>query len=259
MPSGACEAFEGHAVGIVGGFQGSGDVQLTNESDRNTGSADNVDGDSNNRTPSSTGHGAQSWSAAEQSGTLPTRERSSGPSYIPVQGLMPPGISIPSFGASEMDAGSTNDMSVTSADTGPSNRATPISSTASEQRQTLAPGGRMTGSGRNSFEASPVSSHQNLGGMGGSTSQSEVDRSVNAFYGNPGSFSMSPGVTTGLTPDQRYTMPETPGGGEFSMPQGWHEIAGQPAMTPVANGVLHSIMAMGPMDTMDLGWGDANP
>jgi len=70
------------------------------------------------------------------------------------------------------------------------------------------------------------------------------------------------GISTGLTPDQRFSIPETPGGngagvGEFSV-TAWPDMTGgQPPMTPVAEGVLRSIMAMGPMETMDLGWDTA--
>lgn len=252
---GGCESMEPHQpVGIVGGFQG--EVRLTTEADGNAAVVvENLEGD--NRTP-----GSQPTSA------IPTRERSTGPSsqYVPGAGMMPANISMAPYGTrNEMDTGSGNAMSVTSGEggtgSGPSNRATPLSSSAaSEHRQTLAPGGRMntSTSGRNSFEASPVPSHQNLGAtISVATSQGEVGGSVDGFYGNPGPFSMSPGVSAGMGAHdhQRYPMSETPGSAnEFSMPQGWHDITGQPAMTPVGNGVLHSIMAMGPMETMDMGW-----
>ncbi|EON97892.1 putative binuclear zinc transcription factor protein [Phaeoacremonium minimum UCRPA7] len=136
----------------------------------------------------------------------------------------------------------TNDMS-TSPDGGQSDRPTPNSSSASD-RQNLNTG-RMS-SGGNSFETSPVTQTQNV-------SQSDVDRNVAAFFNDPtNGFSMG----TGMTPDQRFTMPDTPGG-EFTVPPGW-ELPGQTGMTPVAEGVLRTIMQMGPMETMDLGW-DHNP
>lgn len=255
MPN-ACEPHEANrAVGIAGGFQG--EVRLTTEADGNTAVVmENLEG---------AGH-----TPASQPGSgIPTRERSSGPAahYVPGSGMMPTGISMATYTGSEMDTGSTNDMSVTSGDggtSGTSNRGTPISNSTSEHRQTLAPGGRMNStSGRNSFEASPVPSHQNLGGsIPVPTSQGEVPGSVDGFFGNPGTFSMSPGVTTGMAGHNpgAYSMPETPGSaGEFSMPQSWHDITGQPAMTPVGNGVLHSIMAMGPMEAMDMGGWEGSP
>ncbi|KAL2019245.1 hypothetical protein VTK56DRAFT_9972 [Thermocarpiscus australiensis] len=199
--------------------------------------------------------GAQGFSEPEQTGGLPTRERPRGSPYLPTHGLVPPPF--PNYGAADLDAGSTNDMSGTSPDPGQSNRPTPNSSSASasEQRQNLTPGGgggHMTGSRGSPFETSPVASHQSLSMSGtAGTTQSEVEQSVDAFFGDPSSFGMPhpPGVSTGLTPDQRFGMPETPG---------WPEMPAQPGMTPVAEGVLRSIMAMNQMDTMDLGW-EPNP
>ncbi|KAK3941862.1 transcriptional activator protein acu-15 [Diplogelasinospora grovesii] len=228
---------------------------------------------SQGHTPGSSSHhswsGSGSGSGAEQQTTtsnLPTRERSSGgSSYIPMHGLIPPSAAIASYG--EIDTGSSNDVSGTSPD-----GRTPNSSSASENRQNnnLAPPGSGGGrrSGGNSFEASPVSSHQNLNLSMGSTSQGEDERTANAFFGgNPmstSSFGLPP-LSTGLTPDQRFTMPETPSAGanDFSIPDGWADMtipgsgSGQTGMTPVAEGVLRSIMNMGPMD-MDIGW-DSNP
>ena len=153
-----------------------------------------------------------------------------------------------------MDTSSTNDLSTTSPDGG---RPTPNSSSASENRATLAPGSGMNGSGRNSFEASPVSPHPNLS-MGGTT-QADVDRNVNAFFNDPNTFGMA-SVGSGLTPDQRYGMPETSASTADFVNAGWADMAGQTGtgMTPVADGVLRSIMSLGPMETMDLGW-DTNP
>ncbi|KAK0733375.1 fungal-specific transcription factor domain-containing protein [Lasiosphaeria miniovina] len=204
------------------------------------------------QTPSSTGHGSQGWTATEQTASLPSRERSNGAPYVPIHGLMPMSSSLPPYGSSDMDTVSTNDMSGTSPGGGLSNRLTPNSSTVSEHRQGLAPGGHMDGSGRNSFEASPVMPHQNLSMAG--TSQSEVERSVDAFFSTQSAFSMPPGVSTGLTPDQRYSMPDTPGGPDFSVPAGWPEMSSQPGMTPGTDGVLRSLLAMGPLESMDIAW-----
>jgi hypothetical protein len=156
-----------------------------------------------------------------------------------------------------MDAGSNNDLSGTSPD---GNGRTPNSSTTGtsdpqQQRQNLAPPGNVGhvsgGSGRNSFETSPVSSHQNLSSMSGTT-PSDVERNVNAFFGaDPATFGMPAGVSTGMTPDQRFSMPGT---GEFGAhPASWADMAGQPGMTPVTEGVFRSMMGMG-MDGMEMGW-----
>lgn len=197
--------------------------------------------------------GPLAFSAAEQTTSLPTREPLRTP-YMPPHGLVRPHF--PGYGQPEMDTGSTNDMSGASPD-GQSNRPTPNSSTASENRQNLTPGHMNGGSaGPSSFETSPAVSHQNLN-MGGTT-QSEVDRGVNAFFGDPSSFGIPSGVATGLTPGQRFSMPDPPpgppGSAEFPVPSGWGEMPQQTNMTPVADGVLRSIMTMGAMDTMDLGW-----
>ncbi len=52
-------------------------------------------------------------------------------------------------------------------------------------------------------------------------------------------------------------MPGDPSSNDYMIPEGWN-LAGQTAMTPVSEGVLRTIIQMGPMETMDLGWG-ANP
>ncbi|GAB1311227.1 Citrinin biosynthesis transcriptional activator ctnR [Madurella fahalii] len=203
--------------------------------------------------------GAPAFSGPEQTTSLPTREPLRTP-YMPAHGLVAPHFS--SYGQPDMDTGSTNDMSGASPDGGQSNRPTPNSSTASENRQNLTPGHMNGGSaGPSSFETSPAVSHQNLN-MGGTTTQSEVDRNVNAFFSDPSSFGIPSGVAAGLTPGQRFSMPDAPAGppgsAEFPVPPGWGEMPQQTNMAPVADGVLRSIMTMGAMDTMDLGW-DPNP
>ena len=202
----------------------------------------------NTRTSVSSSAGMGSgWLGADQQ--LPTRERSAAhsPAFAAMTGVqfsnpnINPVLSTSSgFGRSEN--GETNDAS-TSPD-GLSNRPTPNSSTASDPRQGLG-AGRMSGSGRNSFEASPAPSHGNLG----SRSQSEMERNVDAFFNNPSNgFTLGSGMTPLMTA-------ETPGG-DFAVPQGWG-MPGQTGMTPVAEGVLRNLMQMGTMEGMDLGW-DSN-
>jgi hypothetical protein len=221
--------------------------------------------------------GVQGFSPSEQPTILPTRERSHTGPYMPSHGLVPH-PPFPAYVPSpDMDVGSNNDLSGTSPD-GPSNRPTPNSSTTGasseqQQRQNLAAAAAAAnghGSGRNSFETSPVSSHQNLSSMSGTT-PSDVEGGVNAFFGDPSSFGM-----TGLTPDSRFGMPGAAagaggasggagggaggagaGGAEFAghAAAAWAEMAGQQGMTNVAaEGMLRSIMAMGQMEGMDMGW-----
>lgn len=232
--------------------------------------------------------GARGFSPSEPPTALPTRERShTGGTYLPTHGLVPPAFSA----YPDLDTVSNNDLSGTSPD-GPSNRPTPNSSTTGasssdhhhqqqqqqQQRQNLA----AAGSGRNSFETSPVSSHQNLSSMSGTTpGDVVVERNVRAFFGDPASFGIP------APPDhQRYGgMPGSGGGGggggggagadasgrggggggggggaagvgEYGghAAAAWAEMTAQQGMAPVAEGVLRSIMAMGPIDGMDLAW-----
>jgi hypothetical protein len=200
------------------------------------------------QTPSSSGLTSQSW-PRDQSTSLPTRERGSGNSpYQHLHGLMPMAGT-----GYEMDT-SSNGLSGTSPD-GQSNRPTPNSGSSADHRgqNSLAPGSaglhRNGSSGRTSFEASPAASLPK-------TTQSDIDAaaaaSAAAFFTDlpdgSGTFGLGPDVSTGLTP--RFSMADAAGANEYG---GW-EIPGQTGMTPVAEGVLRSIMSMGPMDTMDLGW-----
>jgi len=202
------------------------------------------DADTTNNVPRpscSGGQNSQGWSGAEQTANLPTRERGSGSSYVPLQGV------IPTFGSGEMETVSTNDMSATSPEAGQSSRPTPNSSTASDH---LAPGGpHSSRSGRTSFEASPVipdldpNLDPNLDMTG--TGQTGVQRNLNAlnsFFNDPQAFSVPPGVSTGLTPQPDFD---------------WNEMSTQAGIPPGDQGVLRSILTMGSMETMDLGW-DSN-
>ncbi|KAL0936629.1 binuclear zinc transcription factor [Colletotrichum truncatum] len=199
----------------------------------------------------STGFGGQGWLSAEP--PMPYDANRSG---IPLHGtvLTPsssslydkPGSSsghMNGFGQSESSG--DNNMSG-SPDADQSNRPTPNSSSASEQRLNMASGG-MNGSGRNSFDASPVIGHQNINAQG------NTDGNVN-YFNDASAFGIR---GTGLTPNQRFSMPETPGA-EFGIPNGWGDLQGQTGMTPVAEGVLRSLMNMGPMDAMDLSAWDAS-
>lgn len=213
------------------------------------------------QTPTSStggGNNSQSWHGGDQGSSLPTRERGGrGNSPYPhMHGLMPMG----GTNGYDMDT-SSNGLSGTSPEGGgQSSRPTPNSGS-SDQRQNnngnLAPGSaglRNSSSGRASFEASPAaaSSSHNPHLPKPTQPQSNMDdASAAAFFddlpSSAGGFGLGE-VSTGLTP--RFSMSDAAGANEYA---GW-EIPGQTGMTPVAEGVLRSIMSMGPMDTMDLGW-----
>ncbi|AEO54258.1 hypothetical protein MYCTH_2296636 [Thermothelomyces thermophilus ATCC 42464] len=224
---------------------------------------------------------AANFSPTEQHTALPSRERSHTGPYLPARGLVPPAFS--AYGAPrDMDSGSNNDLSGPSPD-GQSSGRTPNSSTtgtSDPQRQNLAApaanGHVNGGSGQNSFDTSPAMSHQNLGSMPGTT-QNDVERGVSAFFGtDPSSYGMPASVSTGLTtPDQRFGMSgagdtpgagatpsgAVPGGGSGSGPAeftghtpAWADMTGQHGMTPATDGMLRSIMAIGPMDGIEMGW-----
>lgn len=229
----------------------------------------------------------QGWLGAEQS--LPARPRSTGasprgpqmPALTNGYGMFGGGGG--GFGTVQSDGGcgDTNGLS-------PNDQPTPQSSTASDPQQqrhssrstggagTHLNGGHHPGSGGPSFEASPVASHQVLTNGGSSTtttttgtvSQADVDASnaaaAAAFFAADPAFAMH--GSTGLTPDPRAYMGgvagDTPGpDSQYGVPTGqspWDVGGsggqGQAAMTPVAEGVLRSLMNMSPMDGMDLGW-----
>ncbi len=195
----------------------------------------------------------QNFSPSEQPTALPTRERSHTGSYLHGHGLIP--ASFPTYvPPPDMDTVSTNDMSGTSPD-GQSNRPTPGSSTtgtaSSDQRQNLAApshGHLNGGSGRNSFETSPVPSHQNLGGISGTTPGDVVEGNAGAFFGDPSPFGMAAGVAAGLASGQRFGIPgagdtAAAGAGSAGDFGAWSEIGGQQGMTPGTEGVLR-MMAM---------------
>lgn len=126
---------------------------------------------------------------------------------------------------------------------------TPNSSTASEQHKARM-GAGMNGSGSTSYDASPSSAHQTLKSQAGVDGQS-------GFY-DPGGYPLS---GQPVAQGQRYPVPQAPM--EFGMSNGWTHSgmqagqAGVPA--PVPDGVLRSLMNMGPMDAMDLSsWDSGN-
>ncbi|KAK7741676.1 hypothetical protein SLS63_001233 [Diaporthe eres] len=165
--------------------------------------------------------------------------------------------------ASSGDVSASPDAGLTS------DRPTPNSSTSASERNNGGSNsftaGNSSRSGRNSFEASPASSTHNINNSN-NNSQAQRDQlqsgNIDAFFQNlPGSE-----FATGLTPNQQFTMPDTPGktpgGGAAGSNTGdfnWEQFtSGTTGMTPVSEGVLRTMLQMGPMETMDMGW-DAQP
>jgi hypothetical protein len=201
---------------------------------------------------------------------IPSRERSTGPDPN-TSGIVPqmmfhannsPARVSPS-GANYVESHSsgTNEMSVSPHPDGTSsNRPTPNSSSVSDQRS----GPMAAGSGRTSFETSPIGSNQPL------TTQAEMDAAAAAFFSTDPSLNVfgaqttpgGGGTRTGMTPGRSpFVMPD--GSGASSATNGynlsdWGVLPGQTptgtGMTPVAEGVLRHLMDMPPMDAMDLGW-----
>ncbi|KAK5651768.1 hypothetical protein OQA88_11730 [Cercophora sp. LCS_1] len=128
------------------------------------------------QTPGATAREHPAW-VAEQNATLPTRDRSTGSAYAPINHhLAPPSTSLATYPPLDMDGVSSNDPSGTSPDGPQSSRPTPNSSTTSDH---LAPGSQLNGSSsRSSFDASPVVPNLTMSG----TSQSDVDNAMNAFF-----------------------------------------------------------------------------
>lgn len=228
----------------------------TTDDDGNAVNAPDIVTDTDNSARLSQTPSSQSWTAADQSSTLPTRERGSGSSqYVTIPGLMPN-----ARGGFETDGSSPNAMSGTSQD-GPSNRPTPNSGSTGggDNRHNLVPGGSNGMRNSRSYEASPAaaSSSSHLRQTNKPTHQSEGEAAAAAFFGDmqngTGGFDLGPDVSTGLTP--RFTLGDTPGD-VYNVPPVW-DIPGGTGMTPVSDGVLRTIMSMDPMDpmdTMDMGW-----
>jgi hypothetical protein len=129
------------------------------------------------------------------------------------------------------------DLDMELSETGPSDRPTPTSSAPSDGRSNLQPG-KSQSSNHSSFEASPASSHQAI---------PDQNRS-RTFYSSAQEYSSIPLGSTGLTPGNAFSMPETPGR-DFTAPGSW-DMSTQ-GLTPIGEGVLRELMGIGPMD---MGW-----
>lgn len=173
------------------------------------------------------------------------------------------------FGSSLMqDLINPDDMSLSSEANQPSDRPTPNSITSASERQQCngdnsATGASSAQSRHNSFQASPASSSAHKQQDGSQQQQNNASRTAEAFLREfQGTAS---GLSTGMSPggERPFAVPETPknvldGSGtndEFS----WDSFAAggtgmTPGMTPMSEGVLRTMLQIGPMETMDLGW-----
>lgn len=172
-----------------------------------------------------------------------------------IAGLVIGSTSQTTYGSGDVSSGggyvnsesiSTGPDSGLSPDTSNSNRPTPNSTTPSDTRSNLR-AGLNNNSNNASYETSPATSAQNTN-SGPQSHQRSMD---NFFASNPDYSNIS---STGLTPDNTFSMPETPGR-DFPVPQGWEQTTG---LTPVGEGVFRHLMGLGPMEpnmeAMDLGW-----
>lgn len=202
---------------------------------------------------------------------LPTRDRSNDHSpmfNIPTNGFPDPTVNISGNGRQMGFVDEIQDMSTSPGD-GLSSRPTPNSSSASEGRQNLAPPQQQGGmhSAGSSFDTSPVSPSR---GLVGDQQPTQVERSPPGAYfatanggptdystGQPSSATAATISMNGAGADLGGLMSADPNSNDYMISEGWN-MNGQTGMTPVSEGVLRTIINMGPMETMDLGWG-SNP
>ncbi|KAK1598068.1 fungal-specific transcription factor domain-containing protein [Colletotrichum navitas] len=200
----------------------------------------------------STGFGGQNWLSAEHGVPYGANNAYSIPMHgnalTPSSGSMYDKSASSSgrlTGLGQSESSGDNNMSGSPDGDNSSNRPTPNSSS-SDQRVNMTAGG-IEGSGQNSFEVGPATAQQNINPRGDTDENANYFNSTSAFD-----------IRTGLTPNPRFSIPDTPGA-DFGMSTGWGDVQGQAGMTPGAEGVLRSLMNMGPMDAMDLSsWDAAN-
>ncbi|EFX04748.1 c6 zinc finger domain containing protein [Grosmannia clavigera kw1407] len=236
---------------------GTGDMsEDTGTRDRNSGSSST----STSANGGGNGAGPHGWLKPEP--RLPTCDRSSNghsPMFQMAPGTYPDqaGQAISMQGYAQGDTGTdSHELSSTSPSDMLSNRPTPNSSVGSEQRQTLAPlpqpGPSHMHSAAGPYDASPVSPAHGIGGK-----SVRAGRITSSFYAAASGIPSEYGSQPSLSSAGLDGMMSGPSSGEYTLSAGW-SLPAQTAMTPVSEGVLHTIMQMGPMETMDLGW-DANP
>lgn len=124
-----------------------------------------------------------------------------------------------------------------------SNRPTPNSTSPSETRPSLQAGQKSSANA--SYQTSPDILH-------GAQSSIKEGRPSTSPFSAP--LDHRSAATTGLTPENTFNMPETPGR-EF-VPPGWETNSQTTGFTPIGEGVFRQLYGLGPMDPMpmDLGW-----
>lgn len=151
-------------------------------------------------------------------------------------------------GESMTDLSMSPDVGAT---TSSSDRPTPNSSTsASDRQQQQSSNGDRGASGRNSFDTSSASSN----------AQQQQQRNMSMYEDLPGCDGEMP--PTGFTPGRQFGgsggMPQTPKdasvGGASDGDFAWDNFGAGSGLTPMSEGVLRTMLQLGPMETMDLGW-----
>ncbi|KAL2756152.1 hypothetical protein ACRALDRAFT_1034169 [Sodiomyces alcalophilus JCM 7366] len=181
-----------------------------------------------------------------------SHEQSTGTAALPMQGIiLTPGSGsmydkgasssgqMPGFGHGE----GSGEKSTTSPDGGLSRRPTPNSSSTAEQRCGTTASATESRIGRDLFQASRTLDAQDA------SNRSIAEAHGQSFFGDPRGFGLG---TSGLAPGQRFAVGGTQVEGFGLSPGSWGGMAGQGGVTPMGEGVLRSLMNMGPMDAMDL-------
>lgn len=168
-------------------------------------------------------------------------------------------VPVSNYGSGELNGGGgyvNSEGRNTSTDSGPSpdtipsasRRPTPNSSTPSDTRSNHHTG-QANNSVNHSYETSPEMPNEH-GPLKNDC------RPLSGFF--PGNSDYSNIPSTGLTPDNTYVIPETPGR-DFGVPSVW-ELSGQTTgLTNVGEGVFRHIMGLGSLDAMDIGWEGTSP
>ena len=204
--------------------------------------------------PTSNSNDSHRESDPPSAGSANARSRGFGdqPNWMPMDGRLSTdqtsasmasiSITTTSYLNNNNSSGYGNSESSNTADTGlspdtansNSNRPTPNASTPSDTRPTLQ---TTQNSGRTSYEASPAIQNQRVPATDG--------RSMSTFFQGQPDYSNI--TASGLTPDNPFTMPETPGR-SFDVPSGWEMSSQTTGLTPVGEGVFRTLMGLGPME-----------
>ncbi|KAH7026540.1 fungal-specific transcription factor [Microdochium trichocladiopsis] len=163
---------------------------------------------------------------------------------------MPPSAFGPGSGnvLLEQPGGDNSSISMTTNPDGSSNRPTPNSSGTSDVRRNAS---RDAGS-RDSYDASPSTTNENsLAEMEAAATRFLQQAMSNGFH--------APGEGGGVSSDQPFHAIGTSTTVDYTIASDWDPMGGQTGVTPVAEGVLRSLMNNGgPIDSMDFGW-DTGP